>query len=116
MIGGASDPPALVSQESPPDSKKSPVPSQDVMRGLSRAWAAAEGQLVGDRMRFFAVVAAVVVVAGLGAMAGSVELSTCWKKQLVSFSIFGHARPSLGRAGFCTNPFHFRPPSLREKI
>ena len=103
MIGGASDPPALESQESPPALKMSPVPSQDVRRGPSRAWSAAKGQLVGERMRVLAVVAAivaaavaVVVVAGLGAVVGSVERSTCWKKRLVSFSIFGHAQPSSG--------------------
>ena len=105
MIGGASCPPALVSQESPLASKTSPVPSQDMRRGLSRVWSAVEEQLVGERRRVVAIVtvvvavvvaAAAVVVASLGAVVGSVERSTCWKEWLVSSSIFGHARPSPG--------------------
>ena len=116
MIGDASNSPALESQESPPASKTSSVPLQDVRRGLSRAWSAAKGQHVSERRRVVAVVAAaVVVVASLGAVVGSVERSTCWKKRLVSFSVFGHARPSPGRADFYTDPSHFRLPSLQKQ-
>ena len=112
MIGGASDLPTLESQESPPALKTSAVLSQDVRRGPSRAWSAAEGQLIGKKRRVLAVVAA---AAGLGAVAGLVERSTCWKKRLISFFIFGHAQPSPGRADFYTDPSHFRPPSLQKQ-
>ena len=88
MIGGASDPPMLVSQESPQASKRSPVPSQDVRRGLSPAWAAVEGQLVGERRRVVAVVAVLLLwwlVLGL------------WRGQL-------NGRPA-GRSGLFLFPF-----------
>ena len=85
-------------------------------RGLSRVWSTAEEQLVGERKRVVAVAAAAaVVVADLGAVVGSVERSTCWKERLISFSVFGHARPSPGQADVCTDPSHFRPPSLQEQ-
>ena len=123
MIGGASGPPPLVSQGSPSASKMSQGPLQDMLRGLSRVWLAAEEQLIGERKRVVdialvavtAAAAVAVVVADPEAVVGPIEPSNCWKERLVSFSVFGHARPSLGQADVCTNPSHFRPPSLQEQ-
>ena len=61
-------------------------------------------------------VAAAVVVVGLGAVGGLVGWLACWKKErLASFSFFGRAQPSQGRANSCNDPSYFRPSFLQEQ-
>ena len=61
------------------------------------------------------VVVAAVVVAALETGVELVGWPTCWKKERpASFSSSGHAWPSPGRAYFCSDPSHFRPPFLQK--
>ena len=77
------------------------------------------GQVVDEKKKKVVIDAAIVVVAivvaALEAVVELVRWPTCCKKERpASFSSFGHARPSLGRANFCSDPSRFRPPFLQK--